>query len=100
MWTLAISCWCVSSAFQAAEEVKVLMEIPFVSGASQSSGLRQKLLAIVHNHISTHYNSCVVRFVQRRQWPVISLYGSGPKRHDPLRFDGEHDAHFSGTDRG
>src|ERR1700751_5707153 len=32
MWTLAISRWCISSAFQAAEEVRVLMEVPFFQG--------------------------------------------------------------------
>src|SRR5215813_6961329 len=29
MWTLAISRWFISSAFQAAEEVRVLMAVPF-----------------------------------------------------------------------
>src|SRR4029450_1173241 len=29
LWTLAISRWCISSAFQAAEEVRVFMEVPF-----------------------------------------------------------------------
>src|SRR5437667_8062113 len=48
MWTFAISCWCVSSAFQAAEEVKVLIAAPF----SQAQGKYLdccKVFAIVHN---------------------------------------------------
>src|SRR5712691_4353487 len=61
MWTLAISRWCVSSAFQAAEEVKVLMEAPFSQDQANLPGPMQRPLAIVHNQsLGGHYSICMV----------------------------------------